>query len=130
MAQMVPDAPVLNFRLPMFGDNGYPTWDLRGAEGRYISPEQVDVTGMRLLVFDEDQPNRVEAEIISPEATMLIREHQARGDRTITVVGDNFVVRGEHWLWEGPQKEGPKSRVVIDDNVKVTFFEELSGILK
>lgn len=123
--QMVPDAPVLNFRLPMFGDDGHRIWDLRGREGRYVSQNQVDVVDMRLFVFSPDQPGQVQTEIRSPQATMLIRENQARGDESILVLGNQFEVEGQHWLWDGDE-----DRVVIDEQVKVTFFEELSGFLQ
>lgn len=123
--QMIPDAPVVNFRLPMFGDDGYRIWDLRGHEGRYISEDRVDVSQMHLRIFSSREPGRVETEIISPQATMLVRRNQARGDQTIKVLGDNFEVEGQRWSWDGDA-----NRVVIDEKVKVTFFEELSGILQ
>jgi lipopolysaccharide export system protein LptC len=123
-AQLMPDAPVVNFRLPMFGDDGHLDWDLRGQEG-VLSGEQVEVRGMRLLVFDDEQPERVEMEMISPKATVLIPERQVRGEETITLVGDNFIITGERWAWDSND-----NRVVIDEKVKVTFFEELTGILK
>jgi hypothetical protein len=123
--QMVPDAPVLNFRLPMFGDDGYRIWDLRGREGRYVSEKQVDVSDMRLLVFSSEEPDRIQTEIQSPRATMLIRDNRACGDHTIKVIGDNFQVQGQRWLWDGDE-----NRVVIDEQVKVTFFEELSGLIQ
>jgi hypothetical protein len=124
-AQIVPDAPVLNFRLPMFGDDGHRIWDLRGKEGRYVNENRVDVTDMRLLIFSSEVRDHIETEIISPKATMLIRSNQAHGDETITVLGDNFEISGQRWSWDGNE-----NRVVIDERVKVTFFEELSGILQ
>lgn len=108
----------------MFSDEGHLVWDLRGSEGVYTGGEQVDVKRMRLQVFDEEQAGRVELEFHSPTATVGIREQIAGGDDTITMIGDNVLVEGERWQWFGKEK-----RVVIDENVKVTFFEELSGIL-
>ncbi len=124
-AQMVPDAPVINFRLPMFGDDGYRIWDLRGKQGLYVNENRVDVVDMHLLVYSKEVPNLVETEILSPRASMLIQENRAVGDQTITVLGDNFEVRGQRWSWDGDE-----NRVVIDERVKVTFFEELSGIIQ
>jgi lipopolysaccharide export system protein LptC len=123
--QILPDAPVRNFRLPMFGEDGLRIWDLRGREGRYISENRVDVSDMRLLIFSSENRNEVETEIRSPQATMHIRSNQAQGDQTITVMGDNFEITGQRWSWDGNA-----NRVVIDERVKVTFFEELSGILQ
>lgn len=123
-AQILPDAPVINFRLPMFGDDGTPVWELRGREGRYVSDEQVDLAGMRLLVFDPEQIGRVETEIISPAATLIVPKDQVRGDESITVNGDGFVITGQKWLYDAKER-----RVVIDEDLKITFFEELSSML-
>ncbi len=32
VAEMIPNAPVENFRIPMFNEEGYRSWDLRGAK--------------------------------------------------------------------------------------------------
>ena len=34
-SQMTPIAPIKNFRLPRFGDNGYTQWMLQGEQGIY-----------------------------------------------------------------------------------------------
>lgn len=124
-AQLVPDAPVSNFRLPMFGDEGFLIRDLRGDEARYVSEDQIDLSGMRLLIFNETRPERLETKIVSPQATMFIQKNEIVGTETITVEGDNFLVTGEKWRWIGDEKS-----VVIDENVKVTFFEKLTAILQ
>jgi len=124
-AQMVPDAPVRNFRLPMFGEEGFRIWELRGAEGRYIDENRVDVVNMTLKVFSQLDPSKVETEILSPKATMLVRQNKAEGDESITMTGDHYIIQGRKWQWDGNEH-----RVVIDDQVKVIFFEGLRGLLK
>ena len=124
-AQLMPDAPVSNFRLPMFGEDGFPEWDLRGEEARYVDEKQVDLNGMKLSVYDDLQPGRVETVIVSPSAVFLIEENRLVGNDSIRVDGDNFQVLGDIWRWIGDEKS-----VEIDGNVKVTFFEELTGILQ
>lgn len=124
-AQLMPDAPVSNFRLPMFGDDGLLSWDLRGQEARFVKENQIDLAGMRLSVYDEIQPGRVETLIISPQAIFFIESKEIIGNETITVEGDNFFAIGDNWRWLGDEKS-----VEIDGNVKVTFSENLSGILQ
>lgn len=124
-AQLMPDAPVSDFRLPMFGDDGFLDWDLRGEEARFMKEEQIDLAGMRLSVYDELQPGRVETLIISPQAVFLIESNEIIGNETITVEGDNFFATGKNWRWIGEEKS-----VEIDGSVKVTFSENLSGILQ
>ncbi len=124
-AQMIPDAPVKNFRLPMFGAEGHRIWELRGGEGRYVDENRVDVTDMTLRVFSSLDPAKVETEILSPKATMLIQQNKAEGDETITVTGDHYIIQGRKWQWDGNEH-----RVVIDEQVKVIFFEGLRGLLQ
>lgn len=122
--QMIPDAPVIGFQLPMFGDDGYRIWNLTGKQGLYVNENRIDVVDMHLLIYSKVVPGAVETEILSPQATMLIKDNKAMGNETITVLGPNFEVRGQRWSWDGDE-----DRVVIDEQVKITFFEELSGIL-
>ena len=51
---MTPNAPIQNFRLPRFADNGYTQWVLQGAQGIYDSEEQVRVEGMAMRVYTGD----------------------------------------------------------------------------
>lgn len=124
-AQMLPDAPVRNFRLPMFGPEGYRIWELRGLEGRYVDENRVDVTDMTLRIFSSLDPAKVETEILSPQATMRIQQNKAEGNESITVTGDHYVIQGRKWQWDGN-----KHRVIIDEDVKVIFFEGLRGLLQ
>lgn len=123
-AQMVPDAPIENFRLPMFGDDGYRAWDLRGDQALYISADQVDVLGMLLRVYAGGAEERVRILIESAEAHVHISRNEAHGDKRITVSGDNYTAKGEEWSWL-PDKD----RILIRRNVQVTFREELEGFL-
>lgn len=42
-AQMTPSAPVQNFRLPSFGENGYTQWVLQGGKGIYDNETQIRI---------------------------------------------------------------------------------------
>lgn len=123
-ARMVPEAPVTNFRLPMFDDEGNRVWHLQGREGRYLGENEVAVFDMRLRVFSREEPDRVATEIKSPRAAMHIGKNTGSGDESISVRGDHYLVTGEQWLWDGDA-----DRVVIERNVKVVFFEGLSQVL-
>lgn len=124
-AEMVPNAPVLNFKLPMFGDNGYKSWDLQGREGRYISPQQIDVIDMILRVFSGDEKVLVDVTIESPQATILIDQKQAQGDSLIKIIGPNYLVRGKDWIWQGAAET-----ITVKQEVRVTFDSTLSDILR
>jgi hypothetical protein len=119
--QMTPQEPITNFRLPMFGDNGYRTWEMMGDEGRYISPEKIDVIQMRLDVFSGNADSKVENRIRSPQATLWVNKNVAFGDSPIQILSATYRVDGERWYWDGKLR-----RVVISSNARVTFNEGLS----
>ncbi len=73
-AQMTPSAPVQNFRLPRFGDNGYTQWVLQGGKGIYDSAEQIRIEEMALRVYSGDERMALEMTMDSPEATLLTTE--------------------------------------------------------
>ncbi len=124
-AQMEPDAPVIDFLLPRFGETGNRIWDLSGRKGIYISPEQIDVEGMRLRVFQDDNPDEMELQIESPRASIFIQENRAAGENSILVLGPTFSMSGTEWTWDGNEK-----KIVIRANCRVAFAEVLTDILR
>ncbi len=125
-ARLAPDAPVLDFKLPMFGEkNGYKIWELRGREGRYVSEERIDVVGMELRLFSGKADIKVHTTIESPAATMLVSKSQALGKSEIKITGNQFQIEGEDWKWVGSSRT-----ITVDKNVRVSFQQRLAGILK
>ena len=124
-ARLAPDAPVLDFKLPMFGQNGYKIWELRGREGRYVNDERIDVVGMELRLFSGKADLKVHTTIESPAATMLVSQSQALGKSEIKITGNQFQIKGEDWKWTGGSRT-----ITVDKNVRVSFRQGLAGILK
>lgn len=125
VAEMTPNAPVENFRLPMFNDEGYRSWDLRGAKGIYVDGTHVDVIDMKMRVFSGDENNEVLTEITSPTATVLLTENKAIGRNTILISNKDYSITGQNWTWEGSNDS-----FTIEGDVVVTFFEGIGDILK
>jgi len=125
LAQMIPNAPVENFRLPMFNAEGYRTWELRGAKGIYRDGDHVDLVAMEIQLFTGDASGEVQTEITSPDATVLIAENKAVGHNGILITNRDFKITGQNWTWHGNE-----DRVSIETNVEVTFFEGIGDILK
>ncbi len=120
--QMTPNAPVKNFRLPRFGDNGYTQWVLQGARGIYDSDEQVRVEGMAMRVYSGDERMALELSMDSPEATLRLQENRAHSDGAIEIVGANFKISGVGWEWSGETKE-----IVVKQDTVVTFTQGIAG---
>ena len=123
-AQMTPSAPVQNFRLPRFGDNGYTQWVLQGGKGMYDSAEQIRIEDMALRVYSGDERMALEMTMDSPEATLLTKENRAESDGPIKIVGANFKVSGVGWTWDGVTKE-----IEVKFDVVVEFTQGMGQML-
>ena len=113
LAQMIPDAPIQHFKLPMFGENGYKKWELRGLKGHYHSDQEALVEGLELVVFSGDEDMQVENRIRSPKALIYL---QAEGESSLFVVGPGYEIQGRNWLWEGLER-----KIIVREAVRVSF---------
>ena len=124
-AQIIPDAPVIDFKLPMFGENGYKIWDLQGDEGRYINAGRIDVINLKLRVYSGDESLKLDTTIECPKAIMLIRRNRALSNASIRMLGSNYEIMGSDWIWEGSNRT-----LKVKKNVRVNFQDRLTDILK
>lgn len=120
----VPDAPVINFKLPMFNKEGHRTWFLTGDQGIYVSENEVDVLGMKITIFSGDARDLSEATIESPKAVMFINQNKASSDDTIEVTGQTYHLTGKDWTWDGNLK-----KMSINKNVRVVFEQSMKGLI-
>jgi lipopolysaccharide export system protein LptA len=123
-AQMTPTAPVKDFSLPRFGENGYTEWVLQGGQGIYDSAEQIRIKEMALRVYSGDERMALELTLDSPEAKLLLKENRADSDSPIVIVGANFKISGVGWSWNGLTKE-----IEVKYDVLVEFTQALSDAL-
>jgi lipopolysaccharide export system protein LptA len=119
---MTPDAPVKDFRLPRFGDEGYTQWVLQGAEGIYDSEAQVRVESMAMRVYSGDERMALELSMDSPSATLRLKENRGYSDRSIEIVGANFKISGIGWEWSGETRE-----IIVKEDTMVTFTQGIAG---
>ena len=119
-----PSAPVNDFRLPRFGDNGYTEWVLRGQQGIYDSAEQIRVKGMALRIYSGDEKMAQELSMDSPEALILTQENRAESDSAIEIIGANFRISGLGWNWDGNSKE-----IRVLAHTKVEFSQSIAASL-
>lgn len=116
LGQMVPDAPIQHFRLPMFGENGYKSWELRGLTGTYVSEQEALVEGVELVVFSGDEDLLQETRIRSPKATIYLKEARAEGASSLFVTGPGYEIQGQNWTWEGSNR-----KIIVRQAVRVSF---------
>ena len=124
-AQVATQRPVVNFRLPVFNDQGYRIWELRGGSGRFVDKNHVELTAVRLQILSGDESNTVEWEITSPLATARPDDKIVSGPGQLRVVGRNFELFGDDWTYAHDTKT-----VVIRKNVVATFSGSIGNILQ
>ncbi len=124
-AQVVPNAPIVNFRLPMFNELGYKTWEVNGREGRYINENRVEITSLELKVFTGDASGAIETEITSPLAIVQPGDRVVSGPGQLRVVGRGFEIFGDDWTYEDAGK-----KLTLRRSVVVTLRSGVGSILK
>lgn len=116
VGQMVPDAPIEHFRLPMFGENGFKTWELRGLKGHYLNENEALVEGLELVVFSGDEELTEDNRIRSPRALIDFEDSTATGESSLFVVGPGYEIQGQDWTWHGRER-----KIVVRQAVRVSF---------
>jgi hypothetical protein len=119
------DAPIVNFRLPTFTDDGFRAWLVRGSEARLISAREIDVSELTMTVFSGDAAERVTTMILSPAARLLPEQQVVHGPGALRVIDDEFEATGEQWRYDHREK-----RVSIGRNVRVAFRAQLKDLLQ
>lgn len=136
---ILPTAPIINFRLPVFNEQGYRMWELRGSEAIFDPKEErADIKGLRLTIYSGDDRAIVENLVESPSAVVLKKQLLVSGPGLIRMIGyqpgREFEVRGEDWSYQesAPTAANPEKTktVVIRKNVVVTFAEDIGDILR
>jgi hypothetical protein len=117
--------PARNWTLPLFTKEGYRQVTLRGDVVRPVSSDRIDATGMTVTVFSGDAAARVDSVLVSQEATFLLGEKVAQGEKAVRLVRDDVDVRGEGWKYYYIEK-----KVLIYHHTHVVFHAALPDILK
>ncbi len=119
------NAPVENFKLPLFNEQGFRAWYLRGEQGIYTAEKEVRILGMELQQYSGNEADQVIALMTSPEANMRLNPLVASGPGSINIESELFKAEGEDWIWQGSEK-----RLIINKNVKVVINAEIGDIIR
>ena len=128
LAQVPIDAPITNFKLPLFNDAGYRTGYLRGEQGIYLKESEIRILGMELSQYTGDERDAVIGKIESPEALFRYDKtghSNASGPGSLLIENETFTFTGEDWIWQELNNQ-----VVINKNVKIVINEQIGDIIK
>jgi len=126
-AQPVSDAPLLNFRLPLFNEQGNRVWDLSSAAVRVLSIDEkrFELTTVHLRMLAGDAASTLEYELFAPLAVIDVSARTATGKGQLHVIGRGVELFGDDWHCEAATKS-----IVIEHNVVVSFTGDLGNVLK
>lgn len=117
--------PILNFKLPVFGDAGTRKMYFQGKEGVFEGKEKLHVKGMVLKIFDEKAPYGLEMAVYSEKAMVVLDTEDVYSDEKLEVESPRFILKGEKWHWNGREK-----KMVIEKNVKIDFKLSLESLIE
>ena len=123
--QVKSSAPIKNFRLPSFNKEGFRTSFMKADEAIIVSNTQIDVKNMNLTLFTDDGSGRIDCILLSPAATAFTDKQIVTGQESVRFMRDDVEVTGDHWTYFHHEK-----RVLIENNVRVTFRDELKDLIK
>jgi hypothetical protein len=124
-AQPISDAPVLNFRLPIFNELGYRIWDLRAAAVRNLDNDRIELTTVHLRMLAGDDAGTVEGDLYTPSAVVDQAARTVSGEGQLQVIGRGVELYGNDWSYDGKTKS-----IVIKHNVVVAFTGDLGNIIQ
>ena len=120
-----PSAPIKEFRLPTFDKDGKRATFMRASEALFVTPTRIDVKEMHLTTFTKDGSGAFDTIILSPTATFLTDKQIVSGTGPVRLIRVDLEVTGEQWSYNHLEK-----RVLIGNNARVTFQDELKDIIK
>ena len=107
---------VKNFELPHFDDKtGVKEWELFGAQAKYTNDTRIDITGIKLDLYEGKVEAKHRATIKSPSAYVNPNTRISQGDDTLEVIANEFNMSGKKWKWQGD-----KRFVEVFSDVKIT----------
>jgi len=130
-AGVTANAPITNFKLPEYNDDGVRTSLLRGNEARYINSSQIDLVAMNYALFKEDGSNQTDTTLLAPSASVFHtgKRYKVQGKEGVRIVRDDLDLGGTQWTFDIDEKKN--RHIILETNVRVIFRTlNLGNILK
>lgn len=124
-AQVKLDAPVENFKAPIFNEEGYRTWHIKAEQAIYQNDNEVKVLGLSARQFSGDEKGEVVSTLDTKEALYYINNSLASGAGTMNVKSEEFELTGKAWIWQANE-----NRITFHKNAKIKVFSQIGDILK
>ncbi len=124
-ARLASTAPVKNFRLPTFTDEGFRRTMLRAGEARLPDPTRIELVEMELTLFNGHADEAIDAMLAAPSASFLPEKLFASGSETVRLERLDLTVTGAGWSYDHPAR-----RIIINHDAHVILRAPIGDILK
>jgi hypothetical protein len=118
-------APIKNFRLPTFTEEGFRHTLLRADEARIPDPARIDLVEMELTLFTGDADEKIDAMLAAPSATFFPQKLLATGSETVRLERSDLTLTGADWSYDHKVR-----KVVIKRDARVIFRSSIGDIIK
>lgn len=120
-------APVKNFRLPTFTDEGFRQTMIRAAEASFPDPARIDVAELELTLFTGKADEQIDAMLAAPVAILFPQKQLSTGPDTVRLERIDLTLTGADWSYEHGDKV---KKIIIRRDAHVIMRASLGDILK
>lgn len=124
-SRMRASAPVQNYAVSFFSDDGFPFVRVQGSTADISDPSHVKLGEMVLTLFTGTADRKVDAVLMAPVAVLEAEAKQVTGPAAVRVIGDDLEVSGEDWSYEKQDR-----RIHIRRQARIVFNASLPDLLK
>jgi hypothetical protein len=118
-------APIKNFKLPTFTDEGFRRMMVRALEASLPDPAKIDLKEMELTLFTGRADEKIDAMLAAPVATFLPEKQFASGAETVRLERADLTLTGADWSYDHPGQ-----KVIIRRDAHLIFHATLGDIIK
>jgi hypothetical protein len=118
-------APVRDYAVSFFSDEGYPRVRVVGATADLSDTARVRLTGMELILYSGLADRTVETSLEAPIAILEPEPELVSGPDAVKVVRPDIELEGYDWSYDHQEQ-----RIQIRRQARVVFKTPLQGLLK
>lgn len=118
-------APVQDYTVSFFSDQGYPRVRVVGASADLSNPARVRLTGMELILYSGEADRAIDTSLAAPLAVLEPEPELVSGPDAVKLVRPDVSVEGYDWSYDHRERH-----IRIRREARVVFNTPLEGLLK
>ena len=120
-AQILPEARIMDFRIPEYDVDGALKWVLRGDAAQMFPGEgRIRITGARVEIY---RNGGIDMVVRAPECDYSQDGKKAWTDGPVEITARNLTIRGRGMEWESAT-----NRMILHHDVRVTVLNPKEGV--